>query len=90
MVVTFPFEQEFLLPDSDKRNEKNEHVNEHVNRQTKILSILKKNPSLTLEQLAKNTSISMATLRRDMKILKEMNYIKRIGSDKSGYWEVLD
>ena len=27
---------------------------------------------------------------RNIKKLKEQNLLKRVGSDKSGYWEVLD
>jgi len=66
-----------------------EQINEQINRQSELLAVLEKNPSFTLEQISKATKISMATLRREMKVLKDGNRIERIGSNKTGYWKVL-
>ena len=62
---------------------------EQVNRQAVILSVLSKNPSFTIKQLSEATEVSAATLRREMKVMKDNNQIKRVGSDKKGHWEVL-
>ncbi|MCL2499153.1 MAG: putative DNA binding domain-containing protein [Defluviitaleaceae bacterium] len=67
----------------------NEIVNERVNRHASILRILEKHPSLTIKQLSEATKISVATLKREMKLLKEGKRIERVGSDKSGYWRLL-
>jgi len=55
---------------------------EQVNRQAIVLSVLSENPTLTIKQLSEATEISIATLRREMKIMKNNNQIKRKGSDK--------
>ena len=72
----------------------NEQISEQISEQTKrhseILAILIKNPSFTLNQLSDATGLTVATLRREMKILKETNKIKRIGSNKTGHWEVVE
>jgi predicted HTH transcriptional regulator len=33
--------------------------------------------------------VSRETLKRDLKLLKQKDIIKRIGPDKGGYWEVI-
>jgi ATP-dependent DNA helicase RecG len=66
-------------------------VNEPVNEPVKlILDIIKKDPYITKQSIIEQTNISRATLTRYIKKLKEQNLIKRLGSDKNGYWEVLD
>jgi len=68
----------------------NEIVNEPVNRQTIIMAALKENPKLTIKQIAEKTGITLATVKREIKSLKQNEAIKRIGSDKTGYWEVVE
>ena len=50
--------------------------NKQINWQDKILASIKENPSFTLQQMNDATGISMATLRRDIKTLKEDKRIK--------------
>jgi ATP-dependent DNA helicase RecG len=38
--------------------------------------------------LTKIIDVSPATIRRNIQKLKEMGVLKRIGSKKTGYWEV--
>ena len=54
----------------------------------KILEILCKDGTLTAEQIASELKVSASTVERSIKQLKDNGLIKRIGSDKSGYWEV--
>jgi len=54
-----------------------------------ILSIIKEDNNVTREELAKLTNLSIPTVDRNLKKLKEKGYIKRIGSDKTGSWKVL-
>ena len=68
----------------------NDLVNDPVNKiQSDILNILKKNNSATYAQIARKVNISEATVKRNLKKLQELKLIKRIGSDKTGHWEVL-
>jgi len=55
-----------------------------------ILKLVKENPYITKQQMIEKTNLSRATITRYIKKLKEQNLLKRIGSDKTGYWEVLD
>ena len=68
----------------------NGHVNEHEKRKNEIIAALKDNPKLTLRQIAEKANISYRTVRREMDAMREKGIIKRIGSDKSGHWEVIE
>jgi predicted HTH transcriptional regulator len=59
-----------------------------TNRQT-ILKEMRDNPNITSMQLSKIIKISETATEKNIKWLKANNYIKRIGSNKAGYWEVL-
>lgn len=53
-----------------------------------IINILKLNPNITQNQITKQTSIPLRTVKRTMKQLKDKKIIERVGSDKKGYWKV--
>lgn len=47
-----------------------------------------KNPYYTRQELAEATSKSLRTIQRTLDSLREKDLIERIGSDRSGYWEM--
>ncbi len=47
-------------------------------------------PHASNQELAVRTNQSERTIRNHTAKLKEMNFIKRIGSDKTGHWEIVD
>ena len=70
----------------------NEGVNEGVrftNTQKDILAFISVNPSSTYTDIATRVGISIATVYRNITILKGLKVIERVGSDKTGYWKVL-
>ena len=52
-----------------------------------ILNAILSNPKITQRKLADATNLSIRTIARELKNLRESGMIKRVGSDKSGYWE---
>ena len=48
-----------------------------------------KNNYVRASQIANTIGVSDKTIYRSIKKLKEMGYIKRIGDDYSGYWEIV-
>lgn len=60
-----------------------------VNQQ-KIIASIKNNPYITQEELAEIVGIARLNIIKNMKKLQEQNIIKRIGADKSGYWQIID
>ena len=54
-----------------------------------LVHVLKEMPESTKEELAQKLGRSRATITRQLQKLKEMNIVRRIGSDKTGRWEVV-
>jgi len=54
-----------------------------------ILALLSKNPKMTREDLARTLAKSPNTVKGHIAKLKSEGRIKRIGSDRNGYWEVI-
>jgi len=64
-------------------------VNVGVNEvQQKILRLLLENPHLTAQQLSDHIKITKRRIESNIKSLKELNLIERVGSDKNGHWIV--
>ncbi|MCF8362476.1 MAG: hypothetical protein K9G70_07615 [Prolixibacteraceae bacterium] len=54
-----------------------------------IIEILKILPQITIPELSRKTGMSMKTVERNLLKLKELKLIQRVGSRKSGSWQVL-
>ena len=57
--------------------------------QEKIIELIKKNPSITQSQMAKELNITRDGIAYNIKILKDNKVIERIGSTKNGIWKIL-
>ena len=73
---------------------KNEPTNEPTNellsvRQKDIIAAIRLKPSITREELADITKISLATIKREITTLRNKGYINRDGSNKNGLWILL-
>ena len=69
----------------------NDTVNGTVNDTVKtVLALIELNPSITYGEMTEKTGKSRRTISRLITELKERNIIIRIGSDKSGYWKIID
>ena len=68
----------------------NEPINEPLSyRQIDIIKAIKGQPFLTRDELAKKVGVSLATLKREITILRKKDYIGRDGSNKNGQWLLL-
>ncbi|WP_243348766.1 HTH domain-containing protein [Parabacteroides sp. FAFU027] len=56
----------------------------------KILVLIKQHKQISAAQIAEQLSVSNRTIERDIEKLRMSGMLKRIGSDKGGYWEVID
>ncbi len=80
------------------RYENNKNVTPNVNDKTSnkkidtdklVLNLLKENPTKTREELANDIGKNIRTIQRALAKLSKEGKIKRIGSARAGYWEVL-
>ncbi|MCT7544265.1 Fic family protein [Aliarcobacter cryaerophilus] len=54
----------------------------------KVLTLMKENSKITIYELMEKLSMSESGIKKVIKKLKDENIISRVGSLKSGYWEV--
>lgn len=54
-----------------------------------VLDAVSNHPDYSYEQLAAACGVSRPTIARTVKTLQNYNRIRRVGSDKTGHWEVL-
>lgn len=57
--------------------------------QKSILELLADKPNITQEELGRLLGVTLKTISRNFKILLENKYIKRVGSNKKGYWQIV-
>lgn len=72
----------------------NDWVNDKVNdkissNEYKLLNYLIEDPGYTVSQLSDKLGISRKTISTYQKKLKASGIIRRVGSDRKGYWEIL-
>jgi ATP-dependent DNA helicase RecG len=56
----------------------------------KIIKLLSHDPNLTIAELAQQTGKPDSAINRAIRKLKESRQLERIGSDKGGYWKVME
>lgn len=62
--------------------------NDTVNKT--VFSLIKKDNKITATEISECLKISLSTVKRKIKNLKEQGKIERIGSDKTGHWKVIE
>lgn len=55
----------------------------------KILSVISIDPKATQKQISDTLGMSVRTVSRELKRLQEEGTIKRVGSERSGHWEMI-
>jgi predicted HTH transcriptional regulator len=85
LIVTFPFAEGFEAADGTNlgTNGTNLGTNE-------IINVMRENPKITLDGIAKLTGLSRRTVAREVDTLKAMGKLKRVGSTRSGHWDVCE
>jgi len=65
-------------------------VGVNVGVKANIIKFIKDNPSISVKELSNLLNITTRTIERNIKQLKEMGVLERIGSDKTGSWIIID
>jgi len=88
ITVTIPLDKQGF----NKSASVNASVNASVKlnkSQIEILNIISSNKSITFKEIANILSKNESTIARNIKDLKEKGVLIRVGSDKSGHWEIV-
>jgi len=54
-----------------------------------ILNAIAEEPGITQKNLANKTGLSVRTVSREIREIRNAGVIRRVGSDRSGYWEIV-
>ena len=87
IVVRIPFNWINVM--GDKSGDKNKK-SPLTRTQTRILMEIRNNPNITKPKLAVQIGVGKTTIDNGITALKKYGFIQRIGSNKSGYWKVLN
>ena len=67
----------------------NDQINDQINEIDKnVLNLMRGNKNITSLEMSEKLNISLKTVVRSIKKLRELNILERIGSNKTGYWQV--
>ena len=97
IIVVIPFNR-INLNSGELRKNGNSDINNDIdnanekvlnNRRKRIISEMQNNPNITKRELAEMMGISETAIDNNISILKKNNYIKRVGSNKNGYWQII-
>lgn len=91
LIVTIPLKraQENINRVGNKMGNKvgNKYLN---NSQIKVLAEIRNNPNITKQQLILVCELSKTSIDNIISTLKKLGYIERVGSNKTGYWKVIE
>lgn len=77
------------------RKEKQETTSQNItenctDNEIKLLELLKINPNITQVELSNKLNVSRRTISTLLANLKEKSKIERVGSDRKGYWKIIN
>ena len=87
-------EQSVNSPRTDKKISSRTvaHVSKTVSKEAikaNILSYVRENPDTSYQKIAESTGVVRSTVGKYLKEMIEAGLIKRVGNNKSWYWEIL-
>ena len=59
-------------------------------RLAKVLKLIVEDPRITYEEIAARMNTSRQTTERDIRALKSMGSIERVGNTRASYWQIKD
>ena len=58
--------------------------------QNRIIEFIINNKYITQNTIAEKLNVNVRTIKRNFKVLIDNNIVERVGSDKNGYWDVIN
>lgn len=92
IIVTIPFDRIDAIKGSKSSVvsmvDERQAIDNLNSTQASIVAFMRDNPNVTMGQLAKKIGLSESGIKKNIRILKDLGIIERIGADKNGYWSV--
>ncbi len=89
IVVKIPFNWINVMGSGSHTNDEPNSITTSLTRtQLRMLTEIRNNPNITKAKLAESLDVGKTTIDNGIAALKKYGYIERVGSNKSGYWNV--
>jgi ATP-dependent DNA helicase RecG len=62
---------------------------ELTGKQAAVMEIIQANPEVSREKLAQSLSINPSAVQKHIENLRHRGFIRRVGPDKGGHWEIV-
>ncbi|MCD7885623.1 MAG: winged helix-turn-helix transcriptional regulator [Lachnospiraceae bacterium] len=59
-------------------------------KEMELLKLLAEEPTCTTSNIAEKLGVSRVTITKRLRNLKDKGIIIRVGSDRKGYWEIME
>ena len=69
--------------------DRREQISELKTIDDKILYLIKQNPNITQMKMCVIIGVGRTAITNHIKKMKDTNIIERVGSDRNGYWKIL-
>ena len=66
------------------------HLSGHTDPINDLLHLIRETPSADYASLSQRLQVSEVTVKRYIQKLKQENRLRRIGSKKTGHWEIIE
>lgn len=82
-MVTIPFDKKGF-------NAKANFTENCTVNETKVLNLINENNKVTINEITSKINLSRRTVQTIINSLKTKGVLVRVGSDKTGHWEIVD
>lgn len=89
VTIVFPRPMNNVSGENDKKDVHKDNSTELTERQKVIFSFVQKNVHITRIEMSTKLQVNEKTIRRDLDVLQSKGLIRRVGSRKTGHWEVV-
>ena len=73
---------------NDAKDGVKDGIKQITKNQKYVLLLIKENPNITATELSKTVGIKKRNIEKHLTYLKDIGLIERIGSDKTGFWQI--
>lgn len=81
----------FKFNDYSMLEQKNVQTYDELTKtQNKMIELIREDNQITQKEMGEKIGVGRTTITDNLKLLKGKGYIERRGSDKNGYWKILD
>jgi len=77
------------IPEKDLQKDLEKDLEKLNTNQRKIITEIRKNQYITQKELSKIVDINEKNIRNNIRKLKNLGIIKRVGPDKGGHWKII-